>query len=81
MRSQVPWNRLRPEEEGVILAAARGRPTWRSRQLAAWITDQQGMALSESMGYRLLRREGQVKRPELRLLAGKEYRRKTSAPH
>ena len=30
MRSRVPWNRLRPEEEGVILAAAQGRPASRN---------------------------------------------------
>ena len=29
-----PWNRLRPDEAAVVLAAAREMPTWRSRQLA-----------------------------------------------
>ena len=33
--TERPWNRLRPEEEAVVLAAAREMPTWRSRQLAA----------------------------------------------
>ena len=31
--------------------------------------------------YRILRREGLVKRPEMRLVAGKEYHRKTTGPH
>ena len=31
--------------------------------------------------YRLLKREGLVKSPEMELLAGKEYQRKTSGPH
>ena len=31
--------------------------------------------------YRILRRESLVKRPEMRLAAGKEYRRKTTGPH
>ena len=31
-----PWNRLRPDEAAVVLAAAREMPTWRSRQLAAY---------------------------------------------
>ena len=31
--------------------------------------------------YRILRREGLVKRPEMQLAAGKEYHRKTTGPH
>ena len=31
--------------------------------------------------YRILKREGLVKPPEMKLLAGKEYQRKTSGPH
>jgi len=56
-------------------------PEWRSRQLAAWITDNQGLAVSASTVYRLLRREGLVKRTDLELLAGKEYHQKTTGPH
>ena len=79
--SRLPWNRLRPEEEAIVLAAARELPAWRSRQLAAWLTDHRGLAVSGSTVYRVLRREGLVKRPELRLVAGKEYHRKTTGPH
>jgi transposase InsO family protein len=75
------WNRLTPEEDGKILAAAREAPELSSRQLAAWITDNAGFAVSESTVYRILRREGLVKRPELRLAAGKEYHTKTTRPH
>ena len=56
-------------------------PEWRSRQLAAWLTDQKGLAVSESTVYRLLRREGLVKAAERQLLAGKEYQHKTTGPH
>ena len=76
-----PWNRLRPDEEEAVLTAARGMPEWRSRQLSAWITDNKGLAVSASTVYRLLRREGLVKRVELQLLAGKEYHQKTTSPH
>jgi transposase InsO family protein len=76
-----PWNRLTPEEEGKILAAARESPELSSRQLAAWITDNADFAVSESTVYRILRREGLVKRPEVQLVAGKEYHTKTTGPH
>ena len=51
------------------------------RQLAAWTTDNQGFSISESTVYRILRREGLVKRAEMQLGAGKEYHRKTTGPH
>ena len=54
-------------------------PELSCRQLAAWVTDNQGF--SESSVYRILGREGLVKRPEMRLAAGKEYHRKTTGPH
>jgi len=47
-----PWNRITPEEEGRILAVAQGSPELSSRQLAAWITDKAGFAVSESTVYR-----------------------------
>jgi putative transposase len=76
-----PWNQLTPEEDGKILAAAREAPDLSSRQLAAWITDNAGFAVSESTVYRILRREGLVKRLEVQLVAGKEYHTKTTGPH
>jgi len=76
-----PWNRLTPEEDGKILATARESPELSSRQLAAWITDNASFAVSESTVYRILRREGLVKRPEVQLVAGKEYHTKTTRPH
>ena len=76
-----PWNRIIPEEEERMLAAAREFPELSSRQLATWITDNAGFAVSESTVYRILRREGLVKRPEMQLVAGKEYHTKTTRPH
>jgi len=75
------WNRLTSQEVHYVLSAARQTPELSCRQLAAWITDNQGFSVSESTVYRILRREGLVKRPEMRLVAGKEYHRKTTGPH
>jgi len=76
-----PWNRITPEEEGKILAVARESPELSSRQLAVWITDNAGFAVSESTVYRILRKEGLVKRQETQLTAANEYHTKTTRPH
>jgi putative transposase len=75
------WNRITLEEEDKILTIARESPELSSRQLSAWITDNEGFAVSESTVYRLLRREGLVKRQETQLTAAKEYHTKTARPH
>ena len=64
-----------------MLAAAREMPAWRSRQLAAWLTDHRGLSVSTATVYRILQREGLVKRMEYQLAAGKEYQHKTTEPH
>jgi putative transposase len=76
-----PWNRIIPEEEDNVLAVARESPELSSRQLSAWITDNEGFAISESTVYRILRREGLVKRQETQLTAANEYHTKTTRPH
>ena len=80
-RTRIPWNRLSPPEEATVLAVARDSPEWSSRQLATWITDHRGLSVGESTVYRLLKREGLLKPPEMKLLASKEYQRKTSGSH
>lgn len=77
----TPWNRITPQEEGRILESARESPELSSRQLSVWITDNAGFAVSESTVYRILRKEGLVKRLEVKLEAGKEYHTKTTGPH
>jgi len=79
--TRAPWNRLSSPGEAAVLAAARESPEWSSRQLATWITDHLRLSVGESTVYRLLKREGLVKPPEMQLVAGKEYQRKTSGPH
>jgi len=79
--TRIPWNKLSPPEEATVLAEARESPEWSSRQLATWITDHLRLSVGESTVYRLLKREGLVKPPEMQLVAGKEYQRKASGPH
>ena len=76
-----PWNRITLEENDKILMVARAFPELSSRQLSAWITDNEGFAISESTVYRILRREGLVKRQEMKRTADKEYHTKTMRPH
>ena len=76
-----PWNRITPNEERRILAVAREYPDLSSRQLSAWITDHEGFAVSESTVYRILKREGLVKRQEIQSMASDEYHTKTTRPH
>jgi transposase len=76
-----PWNWITPEEEDKVLAVAQEYTEFSSRQLSAWITDNEGFAVSESTVYRILRREGLVKCQETQLRAGKEYHAKTTRPH
>ena len=76
-----PWNKLTSQEVDRILSAAREMPELSPRQLASWVTDNMGFSVSGSTVYRILRRDGLLKRPEMRLAAGKEYHRKTTGPH
>jgi putative transposase len=76
-----PWNRVTPNEELRILAVAREFPELSSRSISVWITDNEGFAVSESTVYRILRREGLVKRAEFDIAAAKEYHTRTSRPH
>ena len=73
--------RLTSLEMDCVLATAREMPDLSCRQLSAWITDNRGFSVSELTVYRILRREGLVKRAETRMAAGKEYHRKTTGLH
>lgn len=81
-RKRVVWNRLRVAEEKVVIDQARVLPELSPRQLAFKLVDEYGCWVSESTVYRLLRREGLIKKAEVRgFVAGKEYHRKTTRPN
>ena len=75
------WNALTPGEASVVLQVAMEYTDLSSRQLATWITDHSGFSVSESTVYRILRREGLVKSPEMKMAAGQEFHTKTTRPH
>ncbi len=80
--SPTPWNKLRPEEEAKILTQARASPELSARQLALRIVDSEGLYVSESTVFRILKREGLIKPAEIvGFKAGKEYHRKTKRPN
>lgn len=72
------WNRMKPEEEKAILGAALREPDRSAREVACWLSDHAGFAVSESSVYRVLKRHGLIR--EVKVFgfpAGKEYRIKT----
>jgi putative transposase len=73
------WNRLKPEEEKTILNVALRAPDHSPREIACWISDNAGFAISESSVYRVLKRHGLVREVQLEgFPASKEYRVKTT---
>ena len=80
--SAIPWNKLRPEEEERILVLARASPELSPRQLALGIVDTEGLYVSESTVFRILKRDGLIKPAEIvGFKAVKEYHRKTKKPN
>ena len=72
------WNRIRDKEEQMVIYHARASPELSPRQLSLKLVDNYDCWISESTVYRILKREGLVKRSEMKgFVAGKEYHRKT----
>ena len=81
-RSRRPWNKVKAEEKKLIIGQARESPELSSRQLALRLVDNYDCWVSESTVYRILRREGLIKKAEVKgFAAGKEYHRKTRRPN
>ena len=65
-----PWTKLTIQEVDSVLSTAREMPDLSCRQLAAWVTDNMGFSVSKFTVYRILRRDGLVKKTEIRLGCG-----------
>jgi len=76
------WNRLRPQEQTVILETALQLPDFSPRELAYQVTDHAGFTVSEASVYRILKRHGLNRTITLvGFPAGNEFRVKTTAPN
>ncbi len=80
--SKVVWNRLLPQEQETIVTTALDHPDLSSREVAWWVTDHAGFAVSESTVYRVLKQRGLIQELEPRgMPAEKEYRVKPQRPN
>jgi len=78
---RIPWNKLSSEEEDMVLDNAVESPELSPRQLALNITDE-GLYVSESTVYRILKREGLIKPAQIKgFKASTEYHHKTTKPN
>ncbi len=78
---RIPWNKLSSDEEELVLDNAIEFPELSSRQLALKITDD-GLYISESTVYRILKSEGLIKPAEIKgFKASNEYHHKTKKPN
>lgn len=76
---QWHWNRLMPEEDQAIIETALLHPEWSPREICLYLTDTEGMSVSESTGYRRLKAHGLIKEPAIkRFPASDEYKIKTT---
>jgi hypothetical protein len=60
----MPWNKMSPEEQTMVLDDALASPEPSARQLAWKVTDAGRIYISEITAYRILKREGLIKQAE-----------------
>ena len=80
-RPQGSWNRLEPQEEARALEVAKAHPELTSRLISVKLLDEDGIYVSESTLFRMLKERGLIEpRPLEDLPAKKEWQHKTTAP-
>jgi len=84
-RPAVPlkvWNRLPQEEREYVVRYALEHQSLSPREIATHLVDVEGRFVSESTVYRLLKKAGLIKSPEvIGFPAGQEYHTKTTGPN
>lgn len=80
MRKQ--WNTIPEDERKLVVEVALEAPELSSRELAHKITDEQGVFISESSAYRILKKSGLITDPShILIAAANEFKDKTSFVH
>lgn len=80
--SRRQWNSIPEEEQKLVIDVALEAPELSSRELAHKITDEQGIFISESSVYRILKKSGLITAPSHILIsAADEFKDKTSFVH
>lgn len=73
------WNQLLPQEREEVFKTALLYPEWSSREIACFITDHAGFAVSEATVYRLLKKRGWIKAKSSKTFpAAKEFHTRTT---
>lgn len=76
------WNQIPDVQKNIVVELALDYPTLSSRELAFKLTDEQGIFISESSVYRILKQRGLLTAPtHIVLSASDEFEKKTSFPN
>lgn len=80
--SRQRWNSIPQEEKNLVVEVALEAPELSSRELAYKITDEQGVFISESSVYRILKQRGLITAPSHILISAvNEFKDKTNFVH
>lgn len=80
--NRCSWNQIPQEQKNLIIELALDYPTFSPRELAVRLSDEQGIFVSESSVYRILKQKGLLTSPShLVMQAADEFKKKTQFPN